>query len=133
MVYPLFKKFIEKTTSASRSRTTGQVDSRGYKLSSVPVRSETGGRRTKPSASVPNETTWGSKENIIFEREQGAHSSGDDASLELPKHQAGASSFAESEPQHLRSMGANHQIVVTKEYTVTETEPQRRDYGRSEF
>ncbi|XXG93815.1 hypothetical protein Hte_000064 [Hypoxylon texense] len=138
MVYPLFRKFIEKTGSTlTRSKTANQGDSKGYKLGSTPGRSEHTGRRQKPSASVPNDTTWGSKENIVVEQQRTLTGSSDDndTSLELPKHQAGIVSFAEGEaPGRMRSPGPNDGIVVTTEYTVTEIAPQgSRNYSRPEF
>ncbi|KAI1773934.1 hypothetical protein F4818DRAFT_442689 [Hypoxylon cercidicola] len=129
MVYPLFRKFIEKAGSATRSKNASQAEgSRGYRLSSIP------GRRQKPSASVPNDTTWGSKDNIVTEREQ-TLSVSDDTSIELPQHQAAVISFADGDvPGRSRSTGPNDRIIVTKEYTVTEVAPQgSRSFNRSEF
>ncbi len=135
MVYPLFRKFIEKAGSTiTRSQTTSQGDSKGYKLGSIPGRCEQMVRRQKPSASIPNDTTWGSKENIVVEREQ-TLSVSDDTSLELPKHQAGVVSFVEGDaPGRSRSAGPNDRIVVTTEYTVTEAAPEGpRNFSRQGF
>ncbi|KAI1759234.1 hypothetical protein GGR53DRAFT_166490 [Hypoxylon sp. FL1150] len=133
MVYPLFRKFIEKAGSATRSKGASQGDSKGYKLGSVPGR-DTLVRRQQPSAAVPNDTAWGSKENII-EREQTRAGSDDASSLELPKHQAGVVTFAPSRgPSRSTSRGPQDRIVVTTEYTVTEDIPQgASNYGRREF
>ncbi|KAI0175524.1 hypothetical protein GGR52DRAFT_316249 [Hypoxylon sp. FL1284] len=136
MVYPLFRKFFEKATSASRSKSASQADSKGYRLGSVSGRGEGMVRRQKPSASMPNDTTWGSKENIVVEREQTTTGS-DDASLELPKHQPGVVAYVEGgAPRRSRSEGPGHRIVVTKEYTVTGDSHSRqgsRNYSRPDF
>lgn len=134
MVYPLFRKFIEKAGSVTRSKGASQGDSKGYKLGSVPGRGEPMVRRQKPSASIPNDTAWGSKENIIVEREQTLAGS-DDASMELPKHQTGVVSFAQGRtPSRSTSKGPDDRIVVTTEYTVTEAAPQgSKNFSRREY
>ncbi|KAI0842790.1 hypothetical protein F5Y06DRAFT_291786 [Hypoxylon sp. FL0890] len=121
MVYPMFRKFIEKGRSLSRSKATSQGDSRGYKLGSLPGRVEVVGRQQQTPSSLPNSTTWGSEEHIV-NRERGATSDGEETSLDLPKQRVGGVSFAENEmpPGSTRPTGDLYRIVVTKEYTVTE-------------
>ncbi|KAI1491827.1 hypothetical protein F5X96DRAFT_629647 [Biscogniauxia mediterranea] len=127
LVYPLFKGIIEKGLSASRSKAGTTTDSRGYRLNSVQGRGTTS---KKDPFSVPNETSWGSKEHIVVE--PGANSSGEEASLDLPKQKArpffgDSKSKAEvtvtSNPdgsERARRPTANT-IVVTTEYTVKDS------------
>ncbi|KAI1390336.1 uncharacterized protein F4822DRAFT_401579 [Hypoxylon trugodes] len=128
MIHPLFKKFIDKSRSLSRSKGTSQGESRGYKLGSIPGRELTG-KRSKPSYSIPNETTWGSKEHIVSERDHGGASSGKDTSLDLPKHQTSGASRGEKVSK--RPSKDDNRILVTTEYTVTEDT--RNSSSREEF
>ncbi|KAI0594063.1 hypothetical protein F4775DRAFT_575117 [Biscogniauxia sp. FL1348] len=127
LVYPLFKGIIDKGRSASRSKATTTTDSRGYRLNSVQGR---GTNSKKDPFSVPNETAWGSKEQIVVE--PGANSSGEEGSLDLPKQQARAFygdskgntavtvvSDPDGSDRARRSTG--NKIVVTKEYTVRDS------------
>ncbi|KAI1142641.1 hypothetical protein F5Y05DRAFT_420553 [Hypoxylon sp. FL0543] len=122
MVYPMFRRFIEKGRSLSRSKGTSGADSRGYKLGSLPGRIETVGRQQQTSSSVPRHTMWGSEEHII-DQQRGTASDSEETSLDLPKHRVGGVSFAEQNertPGSTRSTGDACRIVVTREYTVTE-------------
>ncbi|KAI1496212.1 hypothetical protein F5X99DRAFT_401083 [Biscogniauxia marginata] len=125
VVYPLFKSLIDKGRSASRSKATNTSDSRGYRLDSVQGR---GVPSTKYPFSAPNETAWGSKEQIVVDT--GANSSGEEGSLDLPKQQARAfygdaksnaavTATAEGTGRPRRSTG--NKIVVTTEYTVRDS------------
>ncbi|KAI0135943.1 hypothetical protein F4776DRAFT_671124 [Hypoxylon sp. NC0597] len=120
MVYPMFRKFIEKGRSLSRSKATSQSDSRGYKLGSLPGRIEAGGKRQQNSLSVPSRVMWDSKDHIV-DPERGTASDGEETSLDLPQHSTGRVSFMEGNgiPSGTSAGGANR-IVITKEYTVTE-------------
>ncbi|KAF3056020.1 hypothetical protein GL218_06872 [Daldinia childiae] len=122
MVYPIFRRFIEKGLSASRSRATSQGDTRGYKLNSMPGRTASAAQRQNLSASEPNDTAWDSKEHIIADRRQGSSESCDEGSLNLPKHQTIGITFDGSgiPGGSGRAADEGHQIMVTKEYTVTE-------------
>ncbi|KAK6948123.1 hypothetical protein Daesc_009887 [Daldinia eschscholtzii] len=122
MVYPIFRRFIEKGLSASRSKVTSEGDSRGYKLSSLPGRAAAVGRNQKPSAPEANDTAWDSEEHIMSGRGQG-HSIGDeDGSSNLSKHHAIGAAFHESgsSGRAPKPTDGSHQIMVTTEYTVTE-------------
>ncbi|KAI0850376.1 hypothetical protein F5Y00DRAFT_260674 [Daldinia vernicosa] len=122
MVYPIFRRFIEKGLSASRSRATSQGDTRGYKLSSLPGRAASTGRRQNLSFSEPNDTAWDSEEHIIADRGQGRSIGREEGSINLPKHQTIGITFDESGIPGGSAAAADesHQIMVTKEYTVTE-------------
>ncbi|KAI0385732.1 hypothetical protein F5Y04DRAFT_291184 [Hypomontagnella monticulosa] len=137
MVYPMFRKFIEKGRSMSRSKGTSQGDSRGYKLGSLPGRVATIGGRQKPAFSAPSDTLWDSKEHIVAGQENRAASGDEEASLDLPKQDAVGISFAEASDMPGESSGAagnGHQILVTKEYTVTEGTPRAsRNLSRPGF
>ncbi|KAI5927594.1 hypothetical protein F4810DRAFT_271739 [Camillea tinctor] len=128
VVYPLFKGLIDKGRSASRSKATNTTDSRGYRLNSVQGRGTTS---KKDPFSVPNETTWGSKEQIVVDT--GANSSGEEGSLDLPKQQARAlygdtkttaavtvTGSPDGSGRSRHSMSGN-KIVVTTEYTVRDS------------
>ncbi|OTA97872.1 hypothetical protein M434DRAFT_64830 [Hypoxylon sp. CO27-5] len=120
MIYPMFRRFIEKSRSLSRSKATSQGDSRGYKLESLSGRIEAGGKRQQTS--VPGHVMWDSKDNIV-DREHGTPSDGEDTSLDLPHHSTGGVSFEEENgipPGLARSTGGVNRILITKEYTVTE-------------
>ncbi|KAI2776516.1 hypothetical protein F4815DRAFT_341119 [Daldinia loculata] len=122
MVYPIFRRFIEKGLSASRSRATSQGDTRGYKLSSMPGRAASTGQRQNLSFSEPNDTAWDSEEHIIVDRGQGGSISREEGSLNLPKHQTIGITFDESGTPggSATATDESHQIMVTTEYTVTE-------------
>ncbi|KAI1412539.1 hypothetical protein F5Y13DRAFT_190135 [Hypoxylon sp. FL1857] len=123
MIYPMFRKFIEKGRSLSRSKATSQGDSRGYKLGSLPGHPISAvGKQQQTSLSVPKQTIWGSEEHIL-DRERTNRSDGEETSLDLPKHQVGEVSFVEQDVTpsgSTRQTGDVYGIVVTKEYTVTE-------------
>ncbi|KAI1376415.1 hypothetical protein F4677DRAFT_91500 [Hypoxylon crocopeplum] len=137
MIYPMFRKFIDKTRTTSRSKATSEADSRGYKLGSLPSRVDARGKRTQPSFSVPNDITWGSKEHIIHQQEQATASSSKERSIDLPKHRTGGVSFAEGSdmPEASRSSsGDEHGITVTQEYIVTEGTPRSsRNFSKPDF
>ncbi|KAI1477703.1 hypothetical protein F4774DRAFT_189112 [Daldinia eschscholtzii] len=122
MVYPMFRRFIEKGLSASRSKVTSEGDSRGYKLSSLPGRAAAVGRNQKPSASEPNDTAWDSEEHIMSGRGQGHSIVDEDGSSNLSKHHAIGAAFDESglSGRAPKPTDGSHQIMVTTEYTVTE-------------
>ncbi|KAK0645455.1 hypothetical protein B0T16DRAFT_314222, partial [Cercophora newfieldiana] len=66
MVYPLVKNFFEKGLSSiggSKNRTNA-ADSHGYRLSSNPGKDRKT-HNSKHPLSIPNETRWGSEENIV--------------------------------------------------------------------
>lgn len=64
MVYPLVKRFIEKSVTSSKggSRTPGLGDSQGYRLESLKKK---GGSRVHPGEEDLHETVWGSNEHIV--------------------------------------------------------------------
>lgn len=137
MIYPMFRKFIEKGRSLSRSKGTSQGDSRGYKLGSLPGRVGTIGGRQKPAFSAPSDTLWDSKEHIVAGKEDRPASGDEEASLDLPKHHAVGVSFAEGssmQGEPSRATGGDHRILVTTEYTVTEGTPRgSRSLSRTDF
>lgn len=77
MVYPLIKKFVEKTVTSSKggSRTPGLGDSQGYRLESYKNKANS---RSRPDERDLVETAWGSKDHIVAADGQ---VSGDDVSL----------------------------------------------------
>ncbi|KPM44195.1 hypothetical protein AK830_g2318 [Neonectria ditissima] len=79
MVYPLVKRFIEKSVSSSKggSRTPGLGDSHGYRLKSF---KNEGSSRPRADERDLVETAWGSKDHIVT-AENSDKLSGDDASL----------------------------------------------------
>ncbi|KAI1101463.1 hypothetical protein F4804DRAFT_347672 [Jackrogersella minutella] len=141
MVYPMFKKFLDKGRIIGKSNFTSQ-DSRGYKLDSRSGPLETIGRlrsterRQKPLSSAPKDTTFGSLESIVIDRDQGTASTGEEASIDLPKHHVNVISFADNnEPPSGLGSGSgsgsgtatatdgDNQILVIKEVIVTEENP----------
>ncbi|KAI0117442.1 hypothetical protein F4814DRAFT_448443 [Daldinia grandis] len=122
MVYPIFRRFIEKGLSASRSRATSQGDTRGYKLSSVPGRAASTGRRHNLSFPEPNDIAWDSEEHIINDRDQGGSMGHEEGPLNIPENKNVGITFDVSGIPGGSAMAADesHRIMVTKEYTVTE-------------
>ncbi|KAI1335987.1 hypothetical protein F5Y15DRAFT_427541 [Xylariaceae sp. FL0016] len=129
LVYPLFKGYIERGRTISRSRATKNSESQSYKLSTVKSgKAHLGSGGGKDQFSIPNETTWGSKEQIVFDGDT-APSSSDGGSLDLPKQQPKifysedrlhAVTASGNLPVRLgRRMTDSDQILVTKEYTVS--------------
>ncbi|KAI2465734.1 hypothetical protein F4781DRAFT_12963 [Annulohypoxylon bovei var. microspora] len=121
-VYPMFKKFIERGLSINKPQGTSQEDSRGYKLGSLSGRLDTIGQQRQRSFPTPNDAIWGSNEHIMADRGHGTMSNDEETSIDLPKHQSdGVSSEGKFPPSgSKRAAGAEHQIVITTEYTVTE-------------
>ncbi|KAK7427619.1 hypothetical protein QQZ08_005894 [Neonectria magnoliae] len=81
MVYPLVKRFIEKSVSSSKggSRGPGLGDSHGYRLKSF---KNEGSSRPRADERDLVETAWGSKDHIVTtETSDKAQLSGDDVSL----------------------------------------------------
>ncbi|KAF4969170.1 hypothetical protein FSARC_3546 [Fusarium sarcochroum] len=78
MVYPLIKKFVEKSVTSSKggSRTPGLGDSQGYRLESYKNKNTS---RSRPDEVDLNDTAWGSKDHIVTT--DGQVSGGDDISL----------------------------------------------------
>ncbi|RYP41264.1 hypothetical protein DL767_001118 [Monosporascus sp. MG133] len=123
---------LEKGRNRSRSKTSRSKDSRGYRLGSVSRPKE---ESRQHAVSMPNETTWGSKEQIVVAPEQFTPSSGDEAPLKLHENQPVPSSeqpeadpmsrmtLRKGLPRQSRSEQYADRIVVTKEYTVTDTGP----------
>ncbi|KAI0880321.1 uncharacterized protein GGS22DRAFT_86469 [Annulohypoxylon maeteangense] len=136
MVYPIFRNFVERGLSISRPPGTSQGDSRGYKLGSIPGRLETIGQQRQRSFSNPNNRGWGSSDHIMTDRENGTASNDEEASIDLPKHQANdVISVGTSPPSASRRIASTeHQIVITTEYTVTEESTNGpRNLSRSGF
>lgn len=90
MVYPLFKRWIEKGVSmASGDRTTGPGDSQGYRLGSY-NKSATGNQSKRARLSNidptldtvvrPGESKWGSEERIVARTSDKGNGSSDDNS-----------------------------------------------------
>ncbi|KAJ3540157.1 hypothetical protein NM208_g5179 [Fusarium decemcellulare] len=80
MVYPLVKRFIEKSVTSSKGNSRpGLGDSQGYRLESYKNK---GGSRVRADERDLVETAWGSKEHIVStENNDKGQFSGDDASL----------------------------------------------------
>lgn len=81
MVYPLVKRFIEKSVSSSKGNSgPGLGDSQGYRLESYRNKAAS---RPRPDEGDVGDTVWGSKEHIVAAAEtvDKGQSSGDDASL----------------------------------------------------
>ncbi|KAI2618403.1 hypothetical protein GGR54DRAFT_648146 [Hypoxylon sp. NC1633] len=135
MIYPMFRKFIEKTRSANRSKATSQGDSRGYRLNSLPPnRIDATGRRKQSSFSVPSDTGWGSEEHIVHEREGSGKLAGEGGSLDIPVHRTGGVSYAEGKGIPGSATGGDQGIFVTKEYIVTEGSLRgSKNYGKSDY
>ncbi|MBE3047002.1 hypothetical protein IMZ48_31645 [Candidatus Bathyarchaeota archaeon] len=85
MIYPLFKRFIEKgvsMASGERGTKSGLTDSNGYRLDSY----NRSAKRTKRSniepgldtIMGPDETKWGSQEHIVTKTTDKGTSSGDE-------------------------------------------------------
>ncbi|ORY71421.1 uncharacterized protein BCR38DRAFT_492574 [Pseudomassariella vexata] len=139
MVYPLVKKYIDKTRSSSRSKGTG-TDSRGYRLNSYPRR---GTAPRKHPLSIPAETTWesDSKEHIVADK---VHiSSGETSSLEQQTTKShhrdimsgnNEKSMPRSSKEQNRSKSRRrtieNQIIVTTEYTIQDTGPSPPQHAR---
>ncbi|KAF5025726.1 hypothetical protein F66182_2193 [Fusarium sp. NRRL 66182] len=132
MVYPLIKKFIEKTVTSSKggSRTPGLGDSQGYRLESYKNKA---GARSRPERGEVDDTAWGSKEHIVTAAGQ---VSGDDASIpgsDMMNTDAYQKPYSRMQPVNIvEAVGGNvpsHRntwrqdtgagnIVVTSEYAV---------------
>lgn len=89
MIYPLFKRFIEKGMSMSSSnRGTGLVDSNGYRLGSYnrsgpDQHSKKRRNHMDPTLDTilgPGETKWGSQEHIVMKTMDKGTGSGDEVS-----------------------------------------------------
>ncbi|PTD08223.1 Lipase 1 [Fusarium culmorum] len=78
MVYPLLKRVVEKTVSASKSgtRTPGLGDSQGYRLGDYKNKANS---RSRPDETDLGDTVWGSKDHIVPADGQ---ASGDDTSIQ---------------------------------------------------
>ncbi|RYP59876.1 hypothetical protein DL770_010127 [Monosporascus sp. CRB-9-2] len=123
---------LEKGRNRSRSKTSRSKDSRRYRLDGVPRPKE---ESWQHPLSIPNETTWGSKEQIVVAPEQFTASGGDEAPLRLQENQLVPSSeqpesdpvpritLRKGLPRQSRSEQYADRIVVTKEYTVTDAGP----------
>lgn len=126
MVYPLVKKFIDKSRNTG-SRPTG---SRSYQLDSHPGHSRSAGAKGGITTSRPaNNAAWDSKEHIMTSSENKSASDGYEASLPdsdrtLPL-QGAAQPGARPSSLKARHQGkapreeVGDQIVVTTEYTVS--------------
>ncbi|KAK0714757.1 hypothetical protein B0H67DRAFT_221609 [Lasiosphaeris hirsuta] len=149
MVYPLVKRFFERgLSSISGSHSATQAEStHGYRLGSHSGRKANQTHNSKHPLSIPNETCWGSEENIVENSNADAKttgtttSSGDESPAQLPL-QGKKTAVVHSERQisagppsptyHSggRDVERGQQgrgIVVTHEYTVTEQHSQARD------
>jgi hypothetical protein len=133
MVYPMLKRFIDKSRNAS-TRRTGTQESHGYRLESQnrADRSKTG--MTSSTAPANRNEPWDSKERIVVGSDDGYPSSlpeSDSNIAQIPGDGAMStgSGGASSGETHTRrsSVGweqgkgrseRNEQIVVTTEYTV---------------
>lgn len=137
MVYPLVKRFIEKSVSSSKGNSRpGLGDSQGYRLESYKNKSAS---RPRPDERDLGDTVWGSKEHIVAtEIIDKGQSSGDDASLPgsdkapnsyntrmratpTPGAIGGNSSAVASfggAKNWRHGAKAGDQIIVTNEYTV---------------
>lgn len=110
MVYPLFKRFIDKGRSVTGTKS---VTTRGYKLNSMPSRANGNYRRQQqqqqqaPYSGPNNDGAWDSKEQIIHGRGHGPESS----------IEAGTLSDMSAEP------APSDHIVVTTEFTIIEPSP----------
>ncbi|KAI8958588.1 hypothetical protein F5Y11DRAFT_351403 [Daldinia sp. FL1419] len=122
MVYPMFRRFIEKGLSASRSKNASQAAIRGYKLNSMPGGATSVDRRQKPSFYKPNDMSWNSEENVIVDGGQDhSMTSGEGASN--PSKERAIEISSNGDGMHEGSVGptdGSHQIMVTREYIVTE-------------
>ncbi|KAH6993151.1 Alpha/Beta hydrolase protein [Fusarium venenatum] len=130
MVYPLLKRVVEKTVSASKSgtHTPGLGDSQGYRLGDYKNKVSS---RSRPDETDLGDTVWGSKDHIVPADGQG---SGDEVSLEgankvhrdshlgiRSQNIAKAVGGLQPSKSHGRKQGleAGHgEIVVTSEYVV---------------
>ena len=145
MVYPLLKRFIDKSRSAT-SRRTGMEGSHSYQLDSHPGHSRVGGSKGGITASqTANDAAWDSKEHIIASSENKSGSDGYEASLPdsdktMPLPLQGTAQPGGVETQsslkarhHGRTSRGevNDQIVVTTEYTVSVVPEQGQGPGGS--
>lgn len=141
MVYPLVKRFFEKGLSSiggESKSATNAIDSHGYRLGSNPGRDRKTNNSKHP-LSIPNETCWGSEENIVggdgnADAKTPGTSSGDEATMPLPlqglrsgerRVSVGAQARSGRRPSNGKLDGdidveGGRGIVVTQEYTVTE-------------
>ncbi|KAK3352509.1 hypothetical protein B0T25DRAFT_186916 [Lasiosphaeria hispida] len=151
MVYPLVKRFFERSLSSiNGSNGATQAEStHGYRLGSHPGRKINQTHNSKHPLSVPNETSWGSEENIVDNVNADAKttgtttSSGDESPASLPlqgmkaaavhsERQIGTGPPSPTYHSGGRDVerGMGHQgrgIVVTHEYTVTEQHSRIRE------
>lgn len=129
MVYPLMKRVVEKTVSASKSgtnKTSGLGDSQGYKLEDYRNKVHS---KSRPDETELGDTVWGSKDHIVTNDGQ---VSADDASLrsgDKVHRGSHANMRSENVAQAVGGQPAGHQhawgvgtgtgeIMVTKEYVV---------------
>ncbi|OBS24494.1 hypothetical protein FPOA_05035 [Fusarium poae] len=130
MVYPLLKRVVEKTVSASKSgtRTPGLGDSQGYRLGDYKNKVSS---RSRPDETDLGDTVWGSKDHIVPADGQ---TSGDEASIQgaskthrdshlgiRSQNTAKAVGGLQPSKSHGRKQGleAGHgEIMVTSEYVV---------------
>ncbi|KAI1802410.1 hypothetical protein F4811DRAFT_573079 [Daldinia bambusicola] len=136
MVYALFRGYVEKGLSATRSKVIDGVNVRGYWLSSLRSRAATIGQKQKPPVSDPNDIAWGSEDHINAERSQGHSIDNEENSLNLPKHQVVGAAFYETGIPGIATqpMNGSRHIMVTTEYTVTEgARHDSRDFSKAEF
>jgi hypothetical protein len=127
MVYPMFKKFIDRSRNAS-SRRTGLEDSHGYRLESRPEHKSKGG--LSQSAAADKTNVWDSKEHIVVNSDDGYPASLPESDSVPATTQSGASRPGskrgvpdlEAQSRNSRSWAPrdrSEQIFVTKEYTVS--------------
>lgn len=159
MVYPLVKRFFEKSFSSlgvgSKGRTTGKGDSNGYKLGSTArirdhrAGAAEAGTKQHPLSTPGNGTRWGSEENIVYSDDDGGadvktvgttnSTGGDDATpsplpLQGVRHESAVAIRAGGGHDRDAPGGDVERglpgILVTHEYTVTKTQERRRKDGR---
>ncbi|RGP77137.1 integral membrane pth11 [Fusarium longipes] len=130
MVYPLLKRVVERTISASKSdtRTPGLGDSQGYRLGDYKSKASS---RSRPDDTDLGDTAWGSKEHIV---PAGGRGSADDTSVEGGDKVRRGSHIGARSQNIAKAVGGlpmdeSHnwrqgveaglgEIVVTKEYVV---------------
>ncbi|KAK1579306.1 uncharacterized protein LY79DRAFT_564522 [Colletotrichum navitas] len=135
MVYPLFKKFIDKSIASTNKKST-LGDSNRYRLGSYPGKK--GPKSGSHPLSIPNETAWGSDEHIVSNKAEKSIGE-EEASIGSSDKQNHNPSLCpntntaqiESETNHIKrnpttkkahDVGHNH-ITVTKEYTISRVTP----------
>ena len=148
MIYPLFKRFIDKGMSmASSDRGTGYVDSHGYRLGSYNRSGQDQqSKRAKLSNHDPTldtimghpDTKWGSEERIVGttrERAAGSSASDEESSIQGPSMAPKTSTAvhgpsAASMNKENRWTSGGRDIMVTTEYSVSVDEEAARHQRR---